>query len=178
MGENLGGGILEEESWGKNLGGGILEEEPWGRNPGGGILEEESWRRNTGGGTNEVRRHFGRLWEALGELWGHQGRSKEPKADFEVNLVKTYVFYHQKRRERPFRRRVAKVGVTKYRILHGSSADAQPERRRYTQSPAVTHAARNPTVEHCLGKLPLVKIVGKPGVGAFLHISTCCHSNN
>ena len=155
MGETLGGGILEEESWAKNLGGGILEEEPWGRNPGGGILEEESWRRNTGGGTNEVRRHFGRLWEALGELWGHQGRSKEPKADFEVNLVKTYVFYHQKRRERPFRRRVAKVGVTKYRILHGSSADAQPERRRSTQSPAVTHAARNPTVEHCLGnKLP------------------------
>ena len=98
------------------------------------------------------RRHFGRLWGALGELWGHQGRSKEPKADFEVNLVKTYVFYHQKRRDRPFRRRVAKVGVTKYRILHGSSADGQPERRRCTQSSAVTHAARNPTVEHCLGK--------------------------
>ena len=97
---NPGGGILEEEprrilreeSWGRNPGGGTLGEESWGRNPGGGILEEEYWRRNQGGS----RGHFGRLWGALGSLWGHQGRSKEPKADFEVNVVKTYVFYHRK----------------------------------------------------------------------------------
>ena len=78
---------MREESWGRNPGGGTLGEESWGRNPGGGILEEEPRRS---------RRHFGKLWGALGELWGHQGRSKEPKADFEVNVVKTYVFYHRK----------------------------------------------------------------------------------
>ena len=57
----------------------------------------------------------------------------------------TIVKMGTKRRERPFRRRVAKVGVTKYRILHGSSAGAQPPHRRSSHSPAVTHAARNPT---------------------------------
>ena len=75
MGENLGGGILEEESWAKNLGGGILEEEPWGRNLGGGILEEESWSP----GSLLDGKHLRGLWEAsrslgcLGSSWGLRG---------------------------------------------------------------------------------------------------------
>ena len=135
-----------EESWGRNPGGGTLGEESWRRNPGGGILGEESWRRNLGGGILESRKHLGGLWEAsrrlgcLGSFWGLGGS---------FCIVKM----GSKCRERPFRRRVAKVGVTKYRILHGSSAGAQPEPRRCSHSPAVTHAARNPTAPRCFGNL-------------------------
>ena len=66
-------------------------------------MEEESWRRDPWGGILEK------------ESWGLGGS---------FSIVKM----GSKRRERPFRRRVAKVGVTKYRILHGSSATAQPAR--------------------------------------------------
>ena len=52
---------MEEESW-RNHEGGIMEKESWRRNHGGGTLEEESWRRDLGG-----------IWEASGRLLGAQG---------------------------------------------------------------------------------------------------------
>ena len=87
-----------------------------------------------------TQRGKGGNWEASRSL-GCLGSSRSLGGPF------TIVKMQSKRRERPFRRRVAKVGVTKYRILHGSSADAQPAQTRMTYSPAVTHAAKNPTAK-------------------------------
>ena len=64
---------------------------------------------------------WGGIWEASRSL-ECLGSSRGLGGSFSI------VKMGSKCRERPFRRRVAKVGVTKYRILHGSSATAQPAR--------------------------------------------------
>ena len=87
---------------------------------------------------------WGGIWEASRSL-GCLGGSRGLGGSFSI------VKMGSKRRDRPFRRRVAKVGVTKYRILHGSSANAQRENPRPTHSPTVTHAARNPTEQALFG---------------------------
>ena len=144
---NHGGRIMEEESWSRNHGGGIIleairEEESWrrhhGRNPDreghqGGLMGEESWMRNhemesTGrhpagtstkqrlprGSQKAPRRYPGGTQEAPRRHPGHPGvsrRSLEEKGD------KTIVFYHRKRRDRPFRVHETSATLTKYRKL-------------------------------------------------------------
>ena len=88
------------------------------------------------------QRHLGSIWE-VGGIW----RPSESGGPFSIIKMQS------NRRERPFYRRVAKVGRTKYRKTHGSSATAPAAHTRKTHSPTVTQAARNPTAKRCLGKI-------------------------
>ena len=63
----------------------------------------------------------------------------------------TLIKMQSNRRERPFYRRVAKVGRTKYCKTHGFCAGTLCGTPAVPIANTVTHAARNPTVEHCLG---------------------------
>ena len=85
-------------------------------------------------GTEDIWRHLGGIWE-VGGIW----RPSESGGPFSIIKMQS------NRRDPPFYRRVAKVGGTKYRKTHGSSAGAQAGHTRRTPSPTVTHAARNPT---------------------------------
>ena len=86
------------------------------------------------------QRHLGGIWE-IGGIW----RPSESGGPFSIIKMQS------NRRDRPFYRRVAKVGRTKYRKTHGSSEGARLEQSRRRHSPTVTHAARNPTGQACLG---------------------------
>ena len=86
------------------------------------------------------QRHLGGIWE-IGGIW----RPSESGGPFSI------IKMGSKRRERPFYRRVAKVGRTKCRKTHGSSVTAPAGHTRGTHSPTVTQAARNPTAKRCLG---------------------------
>ena len=79
-------------------------------------MEQESGKRLEG------------IWERLGSIWeafrsiGWLGSILSFGDSF------TIVKMQSNRRDRPFYRRVAKVGGTKYRKTHGSRADAWRER--------------------------------------------------
>ena len=99
-------------------------------------------------------KHLGGIWE-VGGIW----RPSESGGPFSIIKMQA------KRRGRPFYRRVAKVRGTKYRKTHGSREGARPELTRERHSPTVTHAARNPTGQACLGNLQRYSFAAqaKPG---------------
>ena len=124
-----------EESWERNHGrgilGGTMAEETRQGNHGREIMGEESWERNhemeaprrhpagtsakqrqPRGSQKAPRRHPGGTQEAPRRHPGHPGvfrRSLEEKGD------KTIVFYHRKRRDRPFRVHETSATPTKHR---------------------------------------------------------------
>ena len=144
---------MEEESWKRNPGRGILEEEPWTKNPGGGSLGEESWGRNPGRGILE-----GILGEAPGRLSGrHQRGFCKPRlamgaqgASWSRNVPKPLCFTAFELAT-PYFVSTGREQVSESVVKTDTFARAFCGHRRYTHSPAVTHAARNPTVKHCLG---------------------------
>ena len=102
----------------------------------GGIWEVLGFVKHLEGIWEAPGRHLGGIWEAsgrpLGSLWEASAGVREAsgrlwglRGILEQKVFKTIVFYSVRGRDRPFRRRVAKVGVTKYRILHGFSARDQ-----------------------------------------------------
>ena len=75
----------------------------------------------------ESEKHLGVIWEASGGIWKHLGGIWEVGGIWRPSESggPCYIIKMQSnRRERPFYRRVAKVGGTKYRKTHGSRADA------------------------------------------------------
>ena len=60
----------------------------------------------------------GALWEASGRhlegALGGQGDDRRPRGVVEEKVVKTYVFYHQKLSDRPFRLDETRATLTKY----------------------------------------------------------------
>ena len=91
-----------------------------GRHLGGlGICEASG--RHLGSTWEAPGRHLGSLWRRLGSIWEAVGA----QGHLGAKSVQKYCLYCVRGRDRPFRARVAHLGVTKYRILHGSSASAQ-----------------------------------------------------
>ena len=99
-------------------------------------------------GTEDIWRHLGGIWE-VGGIW----RPSESGGLFSI------IKMQGNRRDRPFYRRVAKVGGTKYRKTHGfraeaSRGNAQPWAKvvNFWRSRELgSLAARNPTGQDCLG---------------------------
>ena len=98
-------------------------------------MKEDSWRKDNEGrisdeASGSIRGYLGGIWEASRGIWKHlktsgdiQGpynpESGDIKGPSEKGGSSTIVKMGSKRRDRPFYRRVAKVGGTKYRKTHG-----------------------------------------------------------
>ena len=73
----------------------------------------------------ESGKHLGGIWEHLGGIWEASRSIGWLGSILSFGGSFTIVKMQPKRRDRPFYRRVAKVGGTKYRKTHGSSASAR-----------------------------------------------------
>ena len=150
---------MEQDLWRRNHERGIVEGEACKRNHRRGIMKEEAsgsirgylgsiWEASKGikeEASGSIWGYLGGIWEASKGIWKHLGASGGIKGRSESGGAFTIVKMQSNRRERPFYRRMAKVGGTKYRKTHGSSEGARPELTRGSHSPTITHAARNPT---------------------------------
>ena len=93
--------------------------------------------------SGSIRGYLGGIWEASRGIWKHlktsgdiQGPCDPESGDIKGPSEKggsfTIVKMGSKRRERPFYRRVAKVGGTKYRKTHGSRDGRKQRQQRST----------------------------------------------
>ena len=90
-------------------------------------MEEESWGRNLEEGIWEASgKHLGDIWEAsgrpLGSILEASGSIRWLGSTWSIGGPFSIIKMQSNRRDRPFYRRVAKVGGTKYRKTHGSRA--------------------------------------------------------
>ena len=72
----------------------------------------------------ESGKHLGGIWEHLGGIWEASRNIEWLGSILSFGGSFTIVKMQPKRRDRPFYRRVAKVGGTKYRKTHGFRAEA------------------------------------------------------
>ena len=97
---------------------------------------KDNERRISEEASGSIRGYLGGIWEASRGIWKHlktsgdiQGPCDPESGDIKGPSEKggsfTIVKMGSKRRDRPFYRRVAKVGGTKYRKTHGSRAETE-----------------------------------------------------
>ena len=97
------------------------------------LLRRRPWRNRKGeGGTGK---HLRGIWEHLGGIWEASRSIGWLGSILSFGGSFTIVKMQSKRHDRPFYRRVAKVGGTKYRKTHGSRADAWRTGCRRIHSP-------------------------------------------
>ena len=141
---------MEEESWRRNHERGIMDDEACKRNHGSEIMKEEAsgsirsylgsiWEASRGfkeEAFGSIWGYLGSIWEASGSIWKHLGASGSIWRPSESGGSFTIVKMQSNRRDRPFYRRVAKVGGTKYRKTHGSRVNAHrpPPRQHFTNT--------------------------------------------
>ena len=126
-----------------------MEGEACKRNHGGGILKEEA--------AGSIRGYLGSIWKASRGIWTQlktsgdiQGPCDPESGDIKGPSEKggsfTIVKMGSKRRERPFYRRVAKVGGTKYRKTHGSRDGRKQQQQQRTPVGRPAFRARVATI--------------------------------